>query len=114
MRLGHPVGVNKVTYMEGAVSLAADVDRFHQAAVGPDEGVFGGAVEDAIPHLFQVGCVPLAPVVSFVRQESATVLGGDLDQWTGKCDLAVESYKKALELDPKNAEVLEILKKIER
>jgi len=39
---------------------------------------------------------------------------GDLYQWTGKRDLAVESYKKALELDPKNAEVLEILKKIER
>lgn len=39
---------------------------------------------------------------------------GDLYQWTGKRDLAVESYKRALELDPKNAEIPEILKKIEK
>jgi tetratricopeptide (TPR) repeat protein len=39
---------------------------------------------------------------------------GDLYQWMGKRDLAVQSYKKALELDPKNAEVIEILKKIEK
>jgi len=39
---------------------------------------------------------------------------GDLYQWTSKRALAVESYKRALELDPKNAEVIEILKKIEK
>ena len=39
---------------------------------------------------------------------------GDLYQWTGKRDLAVESYKKALELDPKNTEIPEILKKLEK
>jgi hypothetical protein len=39
---------------------------------------------------------------------------GDLYQWTGNRELAVKSYRRVLELDPKNAEVLEILKKIER
>jgi tetratricopeptide (TPR) repeat protein len=39
---------------------------------------------------------------------------GDLCQWMGNRDLAVKSYKRVLELDPKNAEVLEILKKIEK
>lgn len=36
---------------------------------------------------------------------------GDLYLRTGKREMAVESYKKALELDPENAEILEILKK---
>jgi tetratricopeptide (TPR) repeat protein len=39
---------------------------------------------------------------------------GDLYQWSAQRELAVESYKKALELDPKNAEVIEILKKIDK
>jgi tetratricopeptide (TPR) repeat protein len=39
---------------------------------------------------------------------------GDLYQWMGNRELAVKSYKRVLELDPKNAEVVEILKKIEK
>ncbi len=39
---------------------------------------------------------------------------GDLYQWFGNRELAVKSYKRVLELDPKNAEVLEILNKIEK
>jgi tetratricopeptide (TPR) repeat protein len=39
---------------------------------------------------------------------------GDLYQWSAQRELAVESYRKALELDPKNAEVIEILNKIDK
>ena len=37
---------------------------------------------------------------------------GDLYLRIGNRELALESYKKALELDPENSEVLEILKKL--